>query len=363
MLFTNFTHIHLQEFCQKIFEKIGCPAKDATQASQVLVKADLRGIDSHGVARLAGYVAQWENGKLNPKPHINIIHQTPSTAVIDGDAGLGLVIAPYAMQIAIEKAQQVGTGWVAVRNSGHFGIAGYHAMLALPYQMIGIATTHASALATPTFSKEKLLGTNPICMAVPAKKYDPFVADFATTAAAYGKLQILQRKNLPAPDGWVQDADGNPSNDPHAPKKGGALLPLGGDEIGSSHKGYALGAMVDILSGVLSGANFANFVPPFATAGNTQERTPPTGVGTGHFFGAMRVDAFQPTDIFLQRMDMWIETFKNAEAIEGKKVLIPGEPELLHEIERLKNGIPLIENVIKDLEKVGEKFGVNFLSF
>ncbi len=357
MEFTHFTHIQLREFCQKIFEKIGCSPKDALQASDVLIKADLRGIDSHGVARLAGYVAQWERGKLNVKPNITIIHQTPSTAVIDGDAGLGLVIAPFAMQIAIEKAQQVGTGWVAVRNSGHFGIASYHALLAIPQQMIGIVTTNSSALATPTFSKEKLLGTNPICMVVPAGKYPPFVADFATTAAAYGKLQILQRKNLPAPDGWVQDADGNPTNNPHAPRQGGALLPLGGDEDGGSHKGYALGAMVDILSGVLSGANFANFVPPFATAGDTQERQPPVGVGTGHFFGAMRVDAFQPTQVFLDRMDLWIETFKNAESVAGKKVLIPGEPEMFHEIDRLQHGIPIIANVLQDLEKLGEKFG------
>lgn len=360
MEFVDFPHTSLKTFCQKIFEQIGCSEKDALQASEVLIKADLRGIDSHGVARLSGYVKQWENGKLNPKPKIQIIHQTPSTAVIDGDKGLGLVISPFAMQVAIEKAQQVGTGWVAVRNSGHFGIAGYHAMLALPYQMIGIATTHASALSTPTFSKEKLLGTNPICMAVPAGKYPPFVADFASTAAAYGKLQILQRKNEPAPLGWVQDADGNPTTNPHAPREGGALLPLGGDEVGSSHKGYALGAMVDILSGVLSGANFANFVPPFATAGDTQERQPPIGIGTGHFFGAMRVDAFQPTETFLQKMDIWIETFKNATPIAGKKVLIPGEPETQHEEYRLKNGIPIIKNVVEDLENLGEKFGVKF---
>lgn len=355
MLFSVF---QLQNFVQAIFEAIGCPTIHAEQATDVLVTADLRGIDSHGVARLTGYVKQWEMGKLNPNPNITIVHETPSTATVDGDRGLGLVIAQRAMEIAIEKGQNVGTGWVAVRNSGHYGIAGYHAMKALAYDMIGISTTHASSLAVPTYSKEKLLGTNPFAVAVPALAYPPFVADFATTAAAYGKLQILQRKDLPAPHGWVQDAEGKPSTNPHEPKQGGALLPLGSDEEHGSHKGYCLGAIADILSGVLSGANFGPWVPPFATAGDTSERQPPVGLGTGHFFGAMRIDAFQPADEFKKRMDLWIETFKNAPAVEGKRVLIPGEPERLAHEERLVSGIPLLDKVVQDLEALGGKFGV-----
>jgi LDH2 family malate/lactate/ureidoglycolate dehydrogenase len=354
----NFTHTTLYEFVKQIFLAIQVKEKDAETAAQVLIDADLRGIDSHGVARLAGYVKQYDLGKLNTQPTFKIVHQTPSTAVIDGDAGLGLVIAPFAMEIAIEKANQVGTGWVAVRNSGHFGIAAHHALKAVEKNMIGWAMTHASALAVPTFSKEKLLGTNPICLAVPAGKYPPFVADFASTAAAYGKLQILQRKNQPAPLGWNQDKDGNPTTNPNAVKEGGALLPLGSDIEHGSHKGYALGAMIDILSGVLSGANFGPWVPPFATSGDTHERQPPIGIGTGHFLGAMRIDAFQTEQEFKNRMDIWIETFKNAEAIENQEVLIPGEPEYKHTQERLKNGIPLIEPVMKDLENLGKRFGI-----
>ncbi|TAE50896.1 MAG: Ldh family oxidoreductase [Cytophagales bacterium] len=353
----SFTSKNLHSFVRKIFLSINTPEKDAEIATNVLLQADLKGIDSHGVARLSGYVRQWELGKLNSNPKISIIHQTPSTAVVDGDSGLGLVIAHYAMQIAIEKAEKVGTGWVAVRNSGHFGIAGHHALKAVEKDMIGWAMTHASALAVPTYSKEKLLGTNPICLAVPAGKYQPFVADFASTAAAYGKLQILQRKNENAPWGWVQDKNGMPTQNPHAPRLGGALLPLGSDDEHGSHKGYCLGAMVDILSGVLSGANFGPFVPPFATSGDTQERQPPVGLGTGHFFGAMSIDAFQTKEEFKKRMDIWIEVFKNAKAIEGKKVWIPGEPEFENAIFREKNGIPLVEAVVKDLEKLAEKFG------
>jgi LDH2 family malate/lactate/ureidoglycolate dehydrogenase len=263
------------------------------------------------------------------------------------------------MEIACEKAAKAGTGWVAVQNSNHFGIAGYHAMKAVPQQMIGWAMTHAAPLVTPTFSKEKLLGTNPIAVAIPAKEEPAFLADFASTAVAYGKLEILQRKGLDTPDGWVQDKDGNPCNDAFAIKNGGALLPLGGDREHGSHKGYGLGAVVDILSGVLSGANFGPWVPPFATAGFMQAGET-VGNGTGHFLGAMRVDAFRPTEDFLEDMDTWIRRFRSAEAVEGKQVLIPGDPERLLEIERKRDGIPLLDPVVADLSALASRFHVDF---
>ena len=210
---------------------------------------------------------------------------------MDGDSGLGLVVAPFAMDLAISKAENVGSGWIAVRNSNHFGIAAQHAMKALEEDMIGIVMTNASALVAPTFSIERLLGTNPICVAIPAGEEPPFVADLATTTAANGKLEILQRKNQQAPAGWIQDKDGNISTNPHELKTGGALLPLGGDREHGSHKGYALGAIVDIFSGVLSGANYGPWVPPFPAFIPVPENMP--GKGIGHFFGAMRIDAFR----------------------------------------------------------------------
>ena len=163
-----YTHQSLYEFAKSVFIKMGCSDADALTASDTLLSADLRGVDSHGVARLSGYVRLWEKGRINTSPNIRIVHESPSTAVVDGDAGLGLVVAPFAMQVAIDKANQAGTGWVAVKNSNHYGIAGYHAMKALAHDMIGISMTNASPLVAPTFSKERLLGTNPIAVAIPA---------------------------------------------------------------------------------------------------------------------------------------------------------------------------------------------------
>ena len=164
-------------FTEAVFAAIGCPPADATLATETLLAADLRGVDSHGVARLSGYVRLWEAGRINPRPRVGVSYETPSTAVVDGDGGLGLVVAPRAMRIAIEKAQEVGTGWVSVRNSNHFGIAGYHAMLALPHSMIGVAMTNASPLVAPTHSLDRLLGTNPIAVAIPAGEEPDFVLD------------------------------------------------------------------------------------------------------------------------------------------------------------------------------------------
>ena len=352
-------YLLLKKFISSVFESIGCPEEDAYLAADVLVSADARGIDSHGVARLAGYVRLYDHGRLNPTPKVQILHESPSTALLDGDRGLGLVVAPKAMEIACQKAAIAGTGWVAVQNSNHFGIAGYHAMKALPQQMIGWAMTHAAPLVTPTFSREKLLGTNPIALAIPALTEPPFVADFASTAVAYGKLEILQRKGQNTPDGWVQDHLGNPSNDAFAIKNGGALLPLGGDREHGSHKGYGLGAIVDILSGVLSGANFGPWVPPFATAGFMQAGET-VGKGTGHFLGAMRIDACRPAEEFQKDMDKWIKRFRSAEAVEGKQVLIPGDPERELEIERKLKGIPLLDPVVADLSTLATRFHLDF---
>lgn len=355
-----FDHKEIRKFTENVFMAIGCSEKDAKQSADVLISADLNGVDSHGVARLAGYVRLFDHGRLNPKPNIKIIHETPSTATVDGDKGLGLVVAPFAMNVAKEKAEKVGSGWVSVHNSNHFGIAGYHSSLALEKDMIGWAMTNAAPLVVPTFSKEKLLGTNPISVAIPANEQPAFLADFASTAVAYGKMEILQRQGKPAPMGWVQDADGKLTDNNNAVKEGGGLLPLGGDREHGSHKGYGLGSIVDIFSGVLSGANFGPWVPPFATAGFHGIAAEQVGKGTGHFLGAMRIDGFRPASDFKEHMDIWINRFRSAPAIDGEKVQIPGDQERNFRAERLQTGLPLNDKVVEGLEELGKRFAIKF---
>ncbi|MBC7914828.1 MAG: Ldh family oxidoreductase, partial [Pyrinomonadaceae bacterium] len=336
---------NLRKFTESVFIKIGCSETHAKLAADVLIASDLRGIDSHGVARLSGYIRLWEKKRINPKPNITIIHQTPTTATVDGDSGLGLVVAPFAMKLAIEKAEKYGSGWVAVRNSNHFGIAGYHALEAVKKDMIGFAMTNASPLVSPTFTTERLLGTNPMCYAFPAGKYSPVVVDMATSAAANGKLEIAQRSGKPLPDGWVQTNIGESTTDAHALKSGGSLLPLGSDRDHGSHKGFGLSATVDILSAVLSGANYGPWVPPFVSFLDPLPNLP--GLGIGHFVGAMRVDGFRPIDEFKTHMDNWIERFKSAKPIDANQpVIIPGEPELEAQAERKIKGIPLVDSVL-----------------
>jgi L-2-hydroxycarboxylate dehydrogenase (NAD+) len=354
---TIISYDSLYAFTHAVFKKLG--VTDAALATKALLSADLRGIDSHGVARLNGYIRLIDTDRINPHAVPKVVYETPSTATVDGDKGLGLVVAPFAMQTAIEKAKAVGTGWVSVRNSNHFGIAAFHAMQALAHDMIGIAMTNASALVAPTFSTERMLGTNPICIAIPGGAQPAFVADMATTTAANGKLEILQRKNEKAPVGWIQDRNGNATIDAHALKDGGALLPLGSDKEHGSHKGYALGAVVDIFSAVLSGANYGPWVPPFPAYVPMPEGQP--GQGIGHFFGAMRVDAFRPAADFKKHMDNWIGRFRTAKTVEGEeRVIIPGDPERETEAVRRQNGIPLHAAVVADLKAIGQRFAVRF---
>jgi len=360
MNFITFTEEKLRTFTSSVFTKMGCSDEHAKLATDVLVKSDLRGIDSHGVARLSGYVRLWEKKRINAKPNIKIVHETPTTATIDGDAGLGLVVAPFAMKVAIEKAEKYGSGWVSVKNSNHFGIAGYHSLMAVEKDMIGISMTNASPLVAPTYANERLLGTNPMCYAFPAGKYPPVVVDMATAAAANGKLEIAQRANKNVPEGWIQDKTGKISIDPNELKNGGSLLPLGSDKDHGSHKGYGLSATVDILSAVLSGANYGPWVPPFVAF--LEPSANPVGEGLGHFLGAMSVNGFRPAQEFKDHLDNWIERFKSAKTIDtDKKVIIPGEPEHEFEQERKKNGIPIIDVVVKDLNELASKLGIEGL--
>ncbi len=356
----RFSKSELENIATQVFLAMGVPEADASIASDVLVNADVRGIDSHGVSRLVGYVALWEAGRINPKANIQIVRENKSTFTIDGDQGLGLVVAPKSMQIAIERAKEFGTGMGAIQNSNHFGIAGYHAMMALPHDMIGMAMTNATPFIPPTHSKQAMLGTNPIAYAFPSDKNLPVVIDLATAAVARGKIEIARREEKEIPLGWMVDKEGNPSQNVDELKDGGMLTPLGSLEELSSHKGYALGSLVDILTGVLSGANYGKWVPPFVPFLALQPNMP--GKGLGHFVGAMEIDGFRDKAEFKSEMDRWIDSFKSAERIDPEQeVFVPGEKEYRIEAKRSKDGIPLNPKVLSDLEGLDKKFGLNIL--
>jgi len=354
-----YTYNSLLDFTRQAFMKMGCSSGDAQVIAEVFLAAETRGHASHGMLRLKDYYELWKAGRINPAPDIKIVHETPSTAVVDGDNCVGMVAARKSMDIAIRKASVAGTGWVATRNSNHFGIAGYYAMLALKHDMIGICLTNANPLVAPTFSVSRMMGTNPIAVAIPAAKNPPFVADFATTPIARGKLAVAEKKGEKVAFGFVQDKDGNPSDDPTILKSGGSMLTLGGDRLHGSHKGYCLAAIVDIFSAVFSGANFGPFVPPSVAYLPLLDQK--TGEGTGHFFGAMRIDAFQPASQFKSKMDEWIDTFRSAKLADGQeKVLIPGDPEREAEERTMKEGISLVPAVEKDLIDIAKKLDLKF---
>lgn len=355
-----FQHQELQEFATTVFLKCGFTESNARLSAKLLTRADLRGVDSHGVARLSGYVRLWQAGRLNAQPTFYWESRFPTQASLNANASIGFVSAHAAMEKAIEMAMKFGVGMVAVKNSNHFGIAGQYALQAADVGLIGMAMTNASPLVAPTFSTERMLGTNPIAIAVPGFSGDHFVLDMATTTAANGKLEILQRKKEKAPLGWIQSKNGSDSENPEELKNGGALKPLGSFPELSSHKGYGLGAMVDIFSGVLSGANFGPWVPPFVSF--LPLAAMGVGEGIGHFLMAFRPDGFLEKSVFLERMKTWSETIRKAKPIANQKVMVHGDLERQIEIQRSQQGIPLLPEVLRDLEKLALEFDIAPLS-
>ena len=354
-----FSADYLKHFSASAFMHFGISQADAMQAADVLAKSDLRGIDSHGVARLHTYFEMLELGRINPRPNIKIIREKLSVATIDGDNGLGLVVGPKANEIAMDKAEQHGSGWVSVCNTNHFGIAGYYPLKALERDLIGWAMTNTTKLVVPLWGAERMLGTNPIAIAFPGYKEPPIVIDMATSAVAYGKIEIALRKNEPVPKGWIVDKHGRDTTDPNDMINGGAQLPLGSEKELGGHKGYGLAAMVDILSCVLSGANWGPFAPPFALRQEIPERM--VGKGIGHFFGALQIDGFIDKDEFKKQIDEWIRVFRNTKpAPDTHGPLIPGDPEREAEEIRSKEGIPLLKAVVDDLVEISKKTGIPF---
>jgi L-2-hydroxycarboxylate dehydrogenase (NAD+) len=342
-------HKKLTRVVTRSFEKLGMTIGDAEIGAKALVAADLRGVDTHGVIRFnphSWYVKWLTEGSMKARPNIGIINESGTTALIDGDCGMGMVIGHRAMEMAIQKAKSFGVAMVGVRNSRHYGMSAYYAMLALPQDMIGIAMTNASRQVVPTFGREAKYGTNPMCFAVPSDKELPFVLDMATTTAAAGKLELAARLGKSIPSGWALDETAAQTTDPRIAQKARKLLPLGGNRDGGSHKGYGLAVLVEILCGVLTGTT---------TALNDNQDP------RGHFFGAIRVDAFRLAQEFKRDMDRLIQELKATPPSTGQeRVYVAGEIEFETAAERAEHGIPLHTSVLKGLRDVAEQLNVPY---
>ena len=355
----TFSLEHLHTFVASVFIQLDIPEPDAHRAADILTLSDLRGIDSHGVARLKTYVGLIKANRINPRPSIKIVRETGSTATVDGDNGLGLVIGPYANELAMEKAEAVGSGWVSVRNSNHYGIAGYYPLQALKKDLIGMSMTNASRIVTPLLGAQGMLGTNPIAIAFPGHEEPPIVIDMATSVVAFGKVEMKKRQNESLPYGWAINKEGQITDSPEGMIDGGALLPLGISRETGGHKGYCLASMVDILSCVLSGANWGPFAPP--TAINLPRSTEKVGKGLGHFFGAWQIAGFIDPDEFKHQIDHWIRVFRNTKPAPGTEgPLIPGDPERKQEAIRKEQGIPLLLPIVNDLRQIARDVNVSF---
>ena len=341
----------LKEFVKSVLGKLGAPAEDAAIAADALVHAALLGVDSHGVARLEkhpAFLPGLKNGLINPSPKVRVVRETPAAALLDGDNGLGVVVATRAMRLAIEKAAKAGVGAVAVTNTHHLGIACHYAMMALERRMIGLAMTNAYSQMVPPGGKKATLGTNPISLAAPAGDHAPFILDLASSVTSAGRIEILSRAGKPIPEGWLVDREGRPTTDPNDLWNGGALLPIGGRPELGSYKGYGLAVMVDVLSGVLSGAGYGAALDPVSWT-------------TGHFMLAINIEAFRPFIDFQRMMDAMLTTLKATPTVEGaERVTVPGERKLATKAERSRLGIPLHPAVVESLERVGKEFSVPF---
>ncbi|MBN2257418.1 MAG: Ldh family oxidoreductase [Anaerolineaceae bacterium] len=341
----------LERYVERFLNKLGVPLDDARLSAKVLVAADLRGVSSHGIIRLQTYYGRRiRDGLIDPLTPIIPVYETSATATLDAGNGLGMVAASRAMERCIRMAKNSNVAVVTVRNSNHYGIAGYYAMMALQESQIGISLTNAQPLVAPTYGRTAMLGTNPIAVAVPSASVLPFVLDMATSIVPIGKVTLHEKTGEPVPLGWGMDARGTLTNDPAAILKGGALSPLGGSDILRGYKGYDLAVVVDILSGILSGSGFG------VSAGANDQ---PARIG--HFFMVINIGAFRPLDEFKRDMATLMDELKNAPKAEGQeRIYLAGEKEFEMAAENRIKGIPFLGAVIKELDQAGREMGVPF---
>lgn len=343
----------LKAYMVSFFTKLSVPQADAETAAEVLLAADLRGVDSHGIIRLNTYYGdRLRKGLIDPLTPVAILNETPVSLALSAGNGMGQVVGKHAMTCAIDKARQSGMAMVTVRNSNHYGIAGYYAMMALPEDMIGISFTNSQPLVAPTYGRTSILGTNPIAVAAPAGQERPYVLDMATSIVPIGRITVYQKAGKKIPEGWGVNSQGEVTDDPSAVLKGGALMPLGGIDLMRGYKGYGLSMLVDIFSGVLSGAAYGTKV-----AGPNVNRI----ADVGHFFGAIKIEAFRSIADFTRDMDGLIRMLKDAPKATGQeRIYIHGEKEFERAELNAREGVPLLPEVVKMLQDSGNQVGLPF---
>lgn len=349
----------LKIFIREAFLKAGVSESDSQIAADVLLSADLRGIESHGIARLKMYLDRIRDGIISPTANFEIVRESPGCAVVDGHHSLGLVIAQKAMKIAIEKAKKTGISAVAVRNSSHFGIAGYYAQMAVKENMAGIAVTNARPAVAPTFGRELMFGTNPIAFGAPTDEECPFLLDMSTSLTQRGKIEVYERENRQIPVSWAIDYLGNPVTDPgklleDILRGTASLLPLGGagEEL-SGHKGYGLGIMVEILSSAFSGGAYGKDLSGIDEEGN---KTPHK---IGHFFSAICVSHFVDIDEFKKITGGILRSLRSSKKLPGKeRIYTAGEKEFEKEKQIATTGVLVNEKLQEILHKIKTEYAI-----
>jgi LDH2 family malate/lactate/ureidoglycolate dehydrogenase len=354
----------LEKFMYDVFVHLGVPEEDARISAEILITSDLRGIESHGIGRLKLYFDRINEGIQLPKTTFEIVRQSPTTAVVDGHDGMGQVIGYRAMHLAIQKAKEFGMGSVAVRNSAHYGIAGYYPLMAIKAGMIGLSVTNARPSIAPTFGTKPMLGTNPIAFGAPTDEKCPFLFDAATSITQRGKLEVLARLEKPTPVGWVEDPLGNPLTDTNKilsgfAKDAAALLPLGGQGEGlAGYKGYGLATMVEILSASLQAGSF---LWGLSGIGENGEKLPNR---LGHFFMAINIEAFLPLDEFKQTTGEILRQLRSSRKQPGfERIFTAGEKEFENEIRIRKEGVPVVPNLQKDILLMQKELGLSNYRF
>ena len=334
----------LRTFSSEVYEKLGLPREDAETVADTLVEADLRGVYSHGVMRTSAYMKRIQTGAAIARPNIRVVHESATTATIDGGDGMGQPVSKRAMELCIAKAKKGGIASVGVCHSNHFGAAAYWSMMALDHDLIGFSTTNASPSMAPTGGKQIAVGNNPFSWAIPAGEELPVVLDMAVSVVARGKMRMAEKKGEKIPLNWALDVEGEPTDDPTKAIKG-MLLPVGG------YKGYGLSVVMDVLSGVITGGNYGPLITP------ETDEPPPRNVG--HFFMALDPAVFMPIDRFKVRVDELVRELKRSQLVKGcDRVLMPGEIEFNLRKERLEKGVPTPAAVIRELKGVAAQLGV-----